>query len=79
MHSVYQYFTVSTHTLCIHTVGVVTGEVQMFGQPAAPEWRLWLPGLGAIDSVRRSRDRMPLSLGSMEALLVCWALSKAHV
>lgn len=79
MHIAYQYSTVSTHTLPGHTVGVVTGEAQMFSQPAAPKWRLRLPGLGATDSVRRSRDRMPSSLGSMKALLVCWALSKAHV
>lgn len=51
----------------------------MFGQPAAPEWRLRLPDLGALDSVRGSGDRMPSSSGSMGALLGCWALSKTHV
>lgn len=31
------------------TVGGVTGKAQMFGQQAAPKWRLVLPGLGALD------------------------------
>lgn len=40
---------------------------------------LRLPGLGALDSVCESRDRMPLSTGSMGALLVRWLLSKTYV